>query len=122
MTYRLEFEIAGLPKTVNAQMSMHWRAKGEYVKGWHRSVMAAIGNKKPIAPCKTARLTLTRHSSTEPDYDGLVSSFKPVVDALIVCGVLENDKVSNIGQSTYRWEKCPAKMGKIHVIVQEVSS
>jgi hypothetical protein len=121
VTFKLSFEIEDLPKTVNAQASMHWRAKGDYVRAWHRSVWLAVGNRKPKEPLKTAKLILTRYSSTEPDYDGLVGSFKPIVDGLIQAGVLINDKMSNIGQSVYRWEKAPRGKGKIQVIVQEVN-
>jgi Holliday junction resolvase RusA-like endonuclease len=120
VTYRLHFEVEELPKTINAQQSMHWRRKGEYVRAWHRSVWLAVGARKPKAPLERARLTLTRYSSSEPDYDGLVSSFKPVIDGLIRCGVLKDDKYSNIGRSEYRWQKAPAKQGKIQVIVEEV--
>lgn len=120
-TFRLMFEIEDLPKTTNAMVSMHWRAKGEYVRAWHHSVFVAVGRSKPRQPLRHAKLTLTRHSSVEPDFDGLVSSFKPLIDALIKCGVIVNDKVSNIGQSEYHWRKAPPKKGKIQVIVQEVT-
>lgn len=117
--YRLEFQIAELPRTTNAQNSMHWTAKARYVKHWHSLVRAAAGKLKPKKPLKTATLTLTRFSSCEPDFDGLVSSFKHVIDGLVVCGVLENDKFSNIGRSGYFWIKSSPKKGFIEVSVSE---
>jgi hypothetical protein len=120
MSYTFEFEIPELPKPINRQMSMHWTAKGEYVRSWHAQVAAHIGKNKPAAPLKKARLTLIRFSSTEPDFDGLVSSFKPVLDGLIKCGVLEDDKPSNIGKSSYEWEYAKAKQGKIKVKIEGV--
>lgn len=120
MSYTLDFEINDLPLPTNQQMSMHWTKKGAYVKHWHRMVSLLVGSKKPTKPLPKAVLTLTRFSSSEPDFDGLVSSFKPVIDALIVCGVLVNDKPSNIGQSKYLWEKAKPKQGKIKIKVEEV--
>lgn len=120
MNYSITFELPGLPKTVNAQNSMHWRDKGTYVKEWHRMVHLSVARQKPEQPLKRASLILTRFSSTEPDFDGLVSSFKCVVDALIVAGIIENDKMSNIGKPDYRWQRVAPKAGKIQVTVQSV--
>jgi hypothetical protein len=47
--------------------------------------------KKPKDPLTKANITLIRHSYRYLDYDGLVGSFKPVVDALVSCGVLIDD-------------------------------
>lgn len=77
---------------------------------------------RPLSPLKRARLTLIRFSSSEPDYDGLVHGFKPIIDGLKEAGVLIDDKFSNIGASNYQWEKCPPKKGRIIVIVEEVSA
>jgi hypothetical protein len=119
MRYCISFWINELPKPVNRQTSMHWAQKAKYVKHWHALVGAAVSGKKPHAPLKRAYLTLVRYSSREPDFDGLVSSFKPVVDGLITCGVLEDDKVSNVGQPAYLWELSPPNKGKIFVRVEE---
>jgi hypothetical protein len=53
--------------------------------------------KKPKAPLKRARLTLIRYSHRMLDYDGLVGSMKPVVDALVASGVLEDDSWNVLG-------------------------
>lgn len=120
MAYYLEFEIKELPKPINAQNSMHWAQKGKYVRHWHTLVNASVCPRKPKAPLNRAKLTLTRFSSSEPDFDGLVSSFKPVIDGLITSGVLENDKFSNIGRSEYVWINTQRGQGKIKVIVEEI--
>ena len=117
----ITFCIEQLPPTVNRQSGMHWRKKAQIVKQWHGMVAIYCGGfLKPKAPFKKAKLTLTRFSSVEPDFDGLVSSFKPVIDGLIKCGVLENDKMSNIGKPDYRWEKVKPKQGKIVVTIEGI--
>lgn len=73
-----------------------------------------------MSPLAKAKLTLTRHSSTEPDYDGLVSSFKPCIDALIMANVIENDRMSNVGKPTYLWELAPRNKGHITIKVESI--
>jgi len=48
-------------------------------------------NKLPPEPLKHARITITRHFWRTLDYDGLIGSLKPVVDALVSAGVLSDD-------------------------------
>ena len=119
--YTLEFEIPALPKTTNANSRVHWRSKHREAKNWdllinHHATLQG----KPKAPLHRAILKLTRYSSSEPDYDGLVSSFKFVIDALVSCGVLVNDKRENVGVPEYKWEKVARNKGGIKVIVEEV--
>lgn len=121
MRFHLEFLIPMLPKTYNQVERMHLFARRTYVKEIHEIVWAKVGGKKPPQPLPRARLTLTRFSSVEPDSDGLVSSFKHVIDGLVECGVLVNDRFSNIGMPDYRWSKVKPKQGAIHVVVEEIS-
>jgi hypothetical protein len=89
-------------------------------KKWKALVAKQLLFLTPESPFKTAKLTLIRHSSSEPDFDGLVSSFKSSIDSLVECGVIENDKPSNIGQQTYLWRKAPPKKGFIEIIVDPI--
>jgi hypothetical protein len=77
-------------------------------------------NGKPRQPLQKATITLTRFSSNEPDFEGLVSSFKPVLDGLIEAGVILDDHPSVIGQPVYLWERCKAGSGKIRIQVRSV--
>jgi hypothetical protein len=118
----IEFEINDLPKTINALGRAHWAVKVREVKKWkHLIMLYALRTKndfQPFSPLKKAKLTLTRFSSVEPDFDGLVSSFKVVIDGLIYAQVIEDDKQSNIGQPTYLHVKSKRKEGKIKVRVE----
>lgn len=121
--FEIEFELNGLPVRTNNARS-HWALRSAEARKWKRKVIEAVIYKKlkPKKPLKHAILTLTRHSSVEPDFDGLVSSFKHVIDGLIYAQVLENDKTSNIGQPTYIWRKAPPGRGYIRVSVKESES
>lgn len=107
-----------LPKPTNQLSRMHWAAKSKMVNEIKVLVRTLVGHRKPPQPLERATLTLTRFSSTQPDYDGLVSSFKHVIDGLIWAQVLENDKWDNIGAPTYKWNKAPRKKGFIEVVVE----
>lgn len=126
--YTLEFSIQGLPKNVTNNM-VHWRKKHAEAKKWKLFVIAEVRRHLMRAPdlkdyrrpkLERAKLTLTRHSSSEPDFDGLVASFKHVIDGLVEAGVIANDKTSNIGQPNYVWVKAKPKQGFITVKVEEV--
>ena len=88
---------------------------------WKNYVRHAVEQNHPEEPLKRAKLTLTRHSSQEPDFDGLVSGFKHIIDGLIFAKVIINDKTSNVGQPTYKWERAPINKGFITVLVEEDS-
>ncbi len=118
--YALEFEISGLPKMTNT-LRLHWSAKLRHAQLWKSKVaIAAKLAGKPHTPLLAAHLTLIRCSAQEPDFDGLVSGFKHVIDGLVECGVLAGDKSSNIGQPSYLWEKASPCRGKIKVRVEAI--
>lgn len=116
--YALAFEIAGLPKVPNELLGAHWRVRAGHAKRWERAVWREVWPLKPAAPLTKARLTLTRCSARTPDFDNLALSFKPVVDALVKCGVLIDDTPAVIGQPTYAHEKVRPGKGKIKIQVE----
>lgn len=118
--YRLTFELPGLPKSPNALLGAHWTSRKRTADQTTSAVMAVVGRFKPVKPLAKAKLTLTRFSSSQPDFDGLVGSFKGTVDALVKIGVLENDKPSNLPGIEYFWEKAPPGQGKIKVQIREL--
>ena len=118
MTYTLLIEVPGLPETTNQILAMSLRARMRQKKEWKNIVWMLTAGKRPDAPLKRARLTLTRHSTTRPDPDGLTSSFKHIIDGLVIAKILENDKHENIGFPTYEWSHAAAGKGHCTVIVE----
>jgi Holliday junction resolvase RusA-like endonuclease len=119
--YVLEFQIPGLPETTNEVLAMKLRVRLRCKRIWKRTVWLLVVGKRPRAPLKRARLTLTRCSSTRPDPDGLVSSFKHIIDGLVEARVLENDRLENIGFPNYAWEKAPSGKGHCKIHIEEIS-
>ncbi len=120
MSYLLEFTERSLPPTVNAMGRWHWTRKVRLAKIWQNIVRAYVldSGRAGSPPLTRARITLTRCSSSEPDFDGLVSSFKVVLDALVKNGIIIDDKPSVIGTPTYLWEKAKPMCGSIKVRVE----
>jgi hypothetical protein len=89
-------------------------------KKWKKKVEEAVvyGRLQPAKPLTKAKLTLTRHSSMRPDSDGLVSSFKHVIDGLIEADVLVDDAFENIGMPVYLWLRAPPCKGFITIEVE----
>jgi hypothetical protein len=115
----IEFTINGLPKMTNA-MASHWRARNAEARKWKDLVAQVVvfHKIKPAKPFTKARLTLTRHSASEPDTDGLISGFKHVIDGLRAIGVIIDDKPSNIGVPEYRWQPAKIRQGFITIKVE----
>lgn len=122
MIYTVSFEIYSLPAMPNKLLGAHWRVRSGHAKKWKTLVWAEVNARKPAAPLQKAQVILTRHSSVEPDTDGCRGSFKVVLDALVHCGVLANDKPENVGEPIVRHEKAPPKRGMITVTVTEVTA
>lgn len=117
--YRLEIEIAGLPKTTNGSHG-HWRAAASERKLWRNAVKLRASSKRPNSPLLKARLYLTRFSSGKTDYDNLVISFKSCVDGLKDARVISDDKDSVVIERHYLTEFASPKKGKVRIVVEEI--
>lgn len=117
--YELLLEIEDLPKTTNSIGRLHWAIKAREARKWKNYIHLYAGSNKPSKPLQKAKLTLVRYSSKSPDPDGLVSSFKHVIDGLVEAGILIDDNYDVIGMPKYLWSKVKAKEGKITVLVEE---
>lgn len=119
MTYSVDFILEGLPK-LQTNSYGHWRTRHAEKSHWERRVGGVLLGRVPSEPLERVTVEFTRFSTSEPDFDNLVASFKPICDGLIKAGVIVDDKPSNIGSPTYRWEKAKRGEGRIHVHVREV--
>lgn len=110
------FELPGLPKPFNqlARGRTWLNNKKERERLFEEIGWLTLG-KRPDTPFTVAKLRLERHSSKCPDFDGLVSSFKFVVDALVALKIIADDNMKVIGVPDFRWVKAPKGKGKIKV-------
>lgn len=118
--YELNIEIDALPKSLNKKLrSNRWVLHRENKK-FDFLVATLCFGKRPQKPLEKASIAITRHFYRMLDYDGLVGSCKPVVDALISCGVLSDDSWKVLGAWQVNQEFMPkAQGGKLIVNVKE---
>lgn len=119
----LEISIPDLPLMTNNLLRRHyWFVKNEKDK-WHALVFNAVDREwygKKIKPFEKANILFERHSTREPDWDGLVSGFKFVTDGLVKAGVLIDDKPSVILDARYKWHKAKKDRQGIRVFIEEI--
>ena len=119
MNYVLSFELAGLPSTANSHKA-HWAIAGAERKKWRLAAKMRTFMQRPPTPLEKCKITCTRFSSSEPDFDNLTQSFKSVIDGLKDAGIIKDDKASVVVKREYLWEKCGRGQGKIKVMVEAV--
>ena len=113
--YSLDVTINYLPPLPNQMLRKHYLRIKRMNDKTRAQMFPLIMQGRPDAPLETAKITLIRGSSREPDFDGLVGSFKAVLDGLVKAGIIKDDKVSVIGQPTYLWERTSPKKGYIRI-------
>ena len=103
----------------NSKSRTSWRAAMFESRKWKKLVYENCILLRPIEPLTKAKLVLTRFSSSEPDFDGLVSGFKHCIDGLKEAKVILDDKPSIVGQPQFFWHKSKKGMGSIKIEVYE---
>lgn len=119
--YLLEFELEGLPRTTNSLVRSQWRARHNHAVMWKQAVFTKCWHLRPDEPLTKARITITRHSAKCPDFDGMVSASKHVVDGLIQAKIIIDDNMVVVGIPTYLWQRASPRKGKITVKVEGVN-
>ncbi len=104
VVYSLDIGSKRLPKMPNQLLGQHWRFRQEEAKSWHNEIGWRVAQKRPPKPLTKARLHCMRRSRNEPDFDGLVGSFKYVIDARVENRILHDDTPSVI-TAEYRWTR-----------------
>lgn len=120
----IEFTLDYLPKRPNEFLKSHgknWTLIKAEKNTLERLMQCELNGKCPKNPWTKVKLLLVRQSSRCPDYDGLVSSFKYVVDLMVNrFKIFVDDSYWVTGQWEVFWAKAPPKKGKIYVKVLRV--
>lgn len=89
--YILYLEIDSLPKSLNKKLRSNRFKNHRENKSWDLMIEVLCQGRKPKIALSRASISIVRHSHRFLDYDGLVGSMKPVVDALVTAKVLKDD-------------------------------
>jgi hypothetical protein len=96
MGYSTTFTVYTMPLTLNQVMSRHWRVRHANFSKIHAEVARQVV--PPPSPLKRIRVEIDRYSSGSLDRDNAYFTFKPILDALVSIGVLEDDGWENVDQ------------------------
>lgn len=117
--YEFNLTLPVVPKSLNKELRTNRWRRNSANKKWDILIRSECRNCIPEAPLQKARITLIRKSYRTLDYDGLVGSMKPVVDALVTAGILKDDSWKTLGVWNVTQEFRPKKDGpllQIHLI------
>lgn len=118
--YTLKLQIDWLPKALNKSLRANGFARDRENKAWDTYIAAKTSGKRPARPLPCAEITLIRHSHRMLDYDGVVGSLKPVVDALVTAGIIEDDSWGVLGAWQVNQIFRPKKLGPLlEIFIQE---
>jgi len=115
--YKLEISLHSLPDSLNKGLRGNRFKYFSKNKKWDFLIAGMCRGKQPSAPLKKAKLKIVRHFWRTLDYDGLVGSMKPIVDALVDCGIIEDDNWNVLGQWDVSQEFRPKKDGPLLEII-----
>lgn len=119
--YTLDLTIEKLPTSLNKSLRANRFKRMRENHSFDALIKFECLDKMPKQPLLKAHLTITRHSYRSLDFDGLVGSLKPVVDALVSCGVLKDDSWNVVGPWNVHQVFRPKKLGSVlRIIVQEI--
>lgn len=111
--YELRLSIPALPAANNVKLRQHWGVQRREGKEWDNTIHYETVGKKPPAPLEKAQVAFVRHSDRMLDFDGLVGSLKPVMDALVEARIVKDDAWSIVGAWTVDQKFRPKKDGPL---------
>jgi len=106
-----------LPKLPNTLLGSSWYVRSTHARKWRRYIGEALMEFQPVKKLQFAYVTLTRCSPRSCDFDGLVGSFKPVLDALVKNFAIEDDDPVHVSVE-YEWQKTARKEQGIKITVE----
>lgn len=119
-SYCLSFELNELPPGLNKALRLNRWKRNEAFKKIYGISNVLIGNNRPSKPLTRFNLSFTRHTISPLDYDGLVASFKPFLDALVRSGIIEDDSWDLVNPSNTKYDQIKVKKKKLQKISVQV--
>jgi hypothetical protein len=111
--YSLKLHFTELPRSLNKGLRTHYFKRQKENQFWDILVASKCARCLPVKPLERAKITIVRHFWRQLDYDGCVGSLKPVIDALVTCGVLKDDSWNVTGPWVVDQKFRPKKDGPL---------
>lgn len=110
-----------LPELPNA-WPKNPHAENRRRKKWHKRVgeMILVSGVRPTETVTRCELACVRWSPRMPDFDGLVQSFKPLVDGLVNHEIIADDHMGIIVRRRYSWVQVPKKYQEVTMEISQI--
>lgn len=120
--YELNFQLTKLPPSLNQMLRGHWRTRSAILKTFKTLAINEIKKQEtPAQPLVKYQIAFIRHTIRPLDFDNLAASFKPIMDALTVTNVIQDDKWGMTKNVVYDQVKAKTKLDqKITIQVKEM--
>lgn len=80
-----------LPATLNQLLHMNRWKRSAITHEWEELIQRARGNRNPHFGKGPVRIQYISYRSKRMDWDAVAASFKPIGDALVACGIIDDD-------------------------------
>lgn len=107
-----------MPLTLNQVMGKHWRFRYHNFEKIKKEIFLAV--EPPSAPISRARIVILRYSPGTLDRDNAYFTAKPVLDALVMSGVLLDDGLDMVKRLDVIQLKCKREDKHLEVEVVEL--
>lgn len=89
--YELEFDVVSETPSLNQLLSKGWKFRHFKFLKIKNEIKLKVSGHAPASPLTQFKISINRHATKTLDFDGLVASLKPIIDGLVLAGVLKND-------------------------------
>lgn len=117
MGYSITIEVPTAATDANRILGVNRFAKHALFKSIKDSIILKTAGKRPGEPLENFKITIVRHGSRALDYDNLIGSFKPFIDALKLSSIIKDDSWKYIKHITT--DQVISKEKKLVITVEE---
>lgn len=123
----VEIEFPFLTPLLNKWQRLHWTEREvwkqrcrDVVLEWYAKEEKPLPEEGAVLLKKPVVIWLTRFSSQQPDWDGLVGCAKPILDALVAHRIIKDDSPAYISRLEPDWTELFQFPGYITCLIDEV--
>jgi len=111
------FEVPGIPASPNVTRTRNFHLNASQAKDWKTATIAAVGGRHPETPLPSVRLVLVALTKTRGrrDPDNFAAACKPIIDGLVLAGVLVDDSFAVIRELVVRREQADRNAVRVEV-------
>lgn len=115
----VSFFVEGLPPSPNATRRRDWHQNAGQARGWKDAALMSLheatgGRWSPMTSCRID-LVLVASTARRRDPDNVAASAKPVIDALVLAGLIPDDSFAVVRELRVRTERGPVTGLRVEV-------